>query len=73
LGEPLPVCGYFQPERPIILPVAIGRQFAGLFGMPAVFFGRGHQVETLKGREDAAVVTVEKSEPPAATAVVRNR
>jgi hypothetical protein len=42
LGEPLPICGHFQPEPPIILPMAIGRHFAGLFGMPAVFIGRGH-------------------------------
>jgi hypothetical protein len=30
-------------------------------------------LETLKGREHAAVVMAEKSESPAATAVVRNR
>ena len=42
LGEPFPVSGHFQPERLVILPMRIGRHFAGLFGMPAVLFGCGH-------------------------------
>jgi hypothetical protein len=42
LGEPFPVSGHFQPERLVILPMRIGRHFASLFGMPAVFLWCGH-------------------------------